>query len=217
MGNRGAVLARHTLFIYLFIYPSNTMGRVQLLNRISLFLSRIIRNNDKIYPRDNCAITEFDSVEVPKIQLNAYLNRFLTYAKLKDEILIVTVILLDRLLTSNRTIKLNSYNCHRLLSTAIVIAAKFGDDFFYNNAFMARVAGLSLEEINQLEICFLKRLKFNVYVNPQLFNLYKLNMGSSTLLESEKPKHSLSTYALQYNPCATVGPEQATFSKVASN
>ncbi|CAN1246856.1 CYCP3-1 [Linum grandiflorum] len=45
-------------------------------------------------------------------------------------------------------VHLTSLNVHRLLITSIMLAAKFVDDAFFNNAYYARVGGISTGELN---------------------------------------------------------------------
>ena len=42
---------------------------------------------------------------------------------------------------------ISSLNVHRLLITAIMLASKFFDDVYYNNAYYARVGGTSNAEV----------------------------------------------------------------------
>ncbi|KAG9321254.1 hypothetical protein KVV02_001450, partial [Mortierella alpina] len=58
--------------------------------------------------------------------------------------------------------RVNSFNIHRLLITCLMVAAKFTSDLFYSNARYAKVGGLSLPELNQLELEFLFTTKFEL-------------------------------------------------------
>jgi len=42
-----------------------------------------------------------------------------------------------------------SLNVHRVIITSLMVAAKFFDDFYFNNAFYARVGGISVLEVSQ--------------------------------------------------------------------
>ncbi|KAI1321333.1 hypothetical protein EDD11_006670 [Mortierella claussenii] len=66
--------------------------------------------------------------------------------------------------SSNNGFKINSFNIHRLLITCLMVAAKFTSDLFYSNARYAKVGGLSLPELNQLELEFLFTTKFELNV-----------------------------------------------------
>ncbi|KAG0098087.1 hypothetical protein BGZ93_001177 [Podila epicladia] len=60
--------------------------------------------------------------------------------------------------------RINSFNIHRLLITCLMVAAKFTSDLFYSNARYAKVGGLSLLELNQLELEFLFTTRFELNV-----------------------------------------------------
>ncbi|KAF9986767.1 hypothetical protein BGZ65_006311 [Modicella reniformis] len=60
--------------------------------------------------------------------------------------------------------RINSFNIHRLLITCLLVAAKFTSDLFYSNARYAKVGGLSLLELNQLELELLFTTKFELNV-----------------------------------------------------
>ncbi|KAF9959679.1 hypothetical protein BGZ72_009035 [Mortierella alpina] len=57
---------------------------------------------------------------------------------------------------------INSFNIHRLLITSILVACKFSSDVFYPNVRYARVGGLPLSELNQLELEFLFLSQFEL-------------------------------------------------------
>jgi hypothetical protein len=63
---------------------------------------------------------------------------------------------------------INSYNIHRILISAVMVAVKFMSDVFFTNAHMAKVGGLPLQELNQLEMEFLKMCDYNLTVSTRL-------------------------------------------------
>ncbi|KAG0260793.1 hypothetical protein BG011_001632 [Mortierella polycephala] len=66
--------------------------------------------------------------------------------------------------TAPNGFRINSFNIHRLLITCLMVAGKFTSDLFYSNARYAKVGGLSLGELNQLELEFLFTTKFELNV-----------------------------------------------------
>lgn len=53
-----------------------------------------------------------------------------------------------------------------------MIAAKYFDDVYFTNAFYADVGGITVDELNMLEVDFLCRICFNLYVTPQDYQHY---------------------------------------------
>ncbi|KAF9995949.1 hypothetical protein BGZ79_010326 [Entomortierella chlamydospora] len=72
-----------------------------------------------------------------------------------------------KLAVASNGFRINSFNIHRLLITCIMVAAKFTSDHFYSNARYAKVGGLSLLELNQLELEFLFTTRFELNVKVE--------------------------------------------------
>ncbi|KAF9356118.1 hypothetical protein BGX26_005703 [Mortierella sp. AD094] len=72
-----------------------------------------------------------------------------------------------KLAIASNGFRINSFNIHRLLITCIMVAAKFTSDHFYSNARYAKVGGLSLLELNQLELEFLFTTRFELNVKVE--------------------------------------------------
>ena len=61
---------------------------------------------------------------------------------------------------------LTDLNVHRVVITSIMLAAKFFDDQYFNNAYYAKVGGVPPTEMNSLEVEFLFRINFSLHVTP---------------------------------------------------
>jgi hypothetical protein len=62
--------------------------------------------------------------------------------------------------------------------TAILLAAKFFDDAYYNNAYYAKVGGVLVSELNSLEVEFLFRINLSLRVAPDVFEKYNSELIS---------------------------------------
>lgn len=87
---------------------------------------------------------------------------------------VLCLIYIDRAIKRDDTFAVSALNVHRcvmcrfvsrgyafirrLVLTALTIAAKFHDDIYYSNAFYARVGGVSVAELNTLELTLLKMI-----------------------------------------------------------
>lgn len=60
--------------------------------------------------------------------------------------------------------------------TSLLIAAKFYDDIFFDNNFIAQVGGISNKELNKLEINFLHLTNFEIFVNSETHEKYFQNL-----------------------------------------
>ncbi|KAJ8547527.1 hypothetical protein K7X08_011113 [Anisodus acutangulus] len=102
----------------------------------------------------------------------------LWHLNLSPSCFVVAHIYMERFIESTSA-HLTSVNVHRLLITSVMLAAKFIDDAFYNNAYYARVGGVTTKELNKLEMKFLFGLDFQLHVSVQTFGSY------CSLLEKE--------------------------------
>lgn len=56
---------------------------------------------------------------------------------------------------------------------AIMISIKYYDDEYYKNEYYAKVGGLSLKEINDLEFEFLELLNYELFIEKETFEMYE--------------------------------------------
>lgn len=60
---------------------------------------------------------------------------------------------------------LTSLTVHRLIITAVMLAAKLMDDKYYNNAFYAKIGGVNTSELNLMELEMLRMLEYRTFVS----------------------------------------------------
>ncbi|KAJ1617985.1 cyclin-domain-containing protein [Pavlovales sp. CCMP2436] len=109
--------------------------------------------------------TSFDAVSAPSITVHRYLLRIRQYTKFQDECYVVALVYLDRLFAQHKAPYLpTAHNVHRLIITSVLIASKFYDDVFHSNSFMAQVGGISVAEMNKLEIELCVRLNWELHI-----------------------------------------------------
>jgi len=113
----------------------------------------------------------------------------------------MALIYIDRLIQRNNFL-LTELNVHRVIVTAILLAAKFFDDAYYNNAYYAKVGGVLVSEMNGLEVDFLFRINFSLHVTPGLFDQYRVELlshsGTDSLPLPLPPSPQLSHQQQQY-------------------
>ncbi|KAL3521367.1 hypothetical protein ACH5RR_019516 [Cinchona calisaya] len=139
---------------------------------VSGILQRVAETNDlngRFRPQ---RISVFHGLIRPTISIESYLERIFKYANCSPSCLIVAYIYLDRFSQKQPFLPICSLNVHRLLITSVLVSAKFMDDIFYNNAFYAKVGGISTVEMNLLEVDFLFGLGFELNVTPTTFYTY---------------------------------------------
>ncbi|KAI9320659.1 cyclin-domain-containing protein, partial [Dichotomocladium elegans] len=142
-----------------------------LIRMVADLLESVILAND-IIPSSSRTITPFHSRAVPKIKIGTYLSRIQKYTPYSSEALLSILVFFDRISQLHPEFVLNSYNIHRMLIASIVVAAKFSSDIFYSNARYAKVGGVSLSELNRLEIEFLFLCHFDLNVRLETLQEY---------------------------------------------
>lgn len=116
------------------------------------------------------AATCFDSPQPPQISLHDYAMRLLKRFKCSPECLVLSLVYIDRLAALG--VGLRATNVHRLLLTTVVVAAKVFDDTSFTNSSYARVAGVSGEQLNEMESCLLERVSWHVHVTREVYDKY---------------------------------------------
>ncbi|CAA3005370.1 cyclin-U4-1-like [Olea europaea subsp. europaea] len=133
-------------------------------------------------------ISIFHGLTRPAISVYGYLQRIFKYAYCSPSCYITAYIYLDRFAKKQPLLPINSFNVHRLLITSVLVSAKFMDDIFYNNAYYAKVGGISTAEMNLLEVDFLFGLGFQLNVTPQTFHTYCCYIQRE-MLQQSPPLH----------------------------
>ena len=123
-------------------------------------------------PVSQRGVSKFHALRPPAISIKDYLQRVAKYAACSGECFVLALVYIDRIIQSNPTFVVNSLNIHRLLITSIMLAAKFFDDQYFNNAYYAKVGGVPCSEINSLEVEFLFLCNFALFVNTETYSQY---------------------------------------------
>jgi len=116
-------------------------------------------------------VSKFHALCVPSLDIKGYLERIAKYSGCSPECFVLCLVYIDRIIQCRRFI-VNSYSIHRLLITGSMLATKFFDDHYYNNAYYAKVGGVTCEEMNSLEVEFLFMLNFHLFVSTRTYKLY---------------------------------------------
>jgi len=138
---------------------------------LACVLQQLCLRNDRL-PLSNRGVSKFHALRPPAISIKDYLLRVAKYAACSGECFVLALVYIDRIIQSNSSFVVNSLNIHRLLITSIMLAAKFFDDQYFNNAYYAKVGGVPCTEINSLEVEFLFLCNFALFVNTDTYSQY---------------------------------------------
>ncbi|KAI0751216.1 cyclin-domain-containing protein [Daedaleopsis nitida] len=119
----------------------------------------------------------FHARNVPNIALEAYLTRIQKYCPASNEVFLSLLVYFDRMMklakeTCGKVFAIDMYNVHRLVIAGVTVASKFFSDVFYTNSRYAKVGGLPLTELNQLELQFLLLNDFHLMISQEEMQFY---------------------------------------------
>jgi len=163
--------------------PQQTADGKSVVAVLAAVLDRLVERNTQTSNYSNGTspeVTKFHALKAPGISIQQYLERIHKYASCSTECFILALIYIDRLIQTNNFI-LSELNVHRVVITAILLAAKFFDDAYYNNAYYAKVGGVVVAEMNGLEVEFLFRINFSLHVKPDVFTKYQEELASHAI------------------------------------
>lgn len=167
--------------------PSSTP---RVLTILSFVLEKLVLRNDKLMDGHGLSLScghgksldVFHGVRAPNISILKYIERIYKYTNCSPSCFVVGYVYIDRLLHKYPNSLVVSLNVHRLLVTAVMVAAKMLDDVHYNNTFYARVGGVTNLELNRLEIDLLFLLNFEMTVHCRVFESYCQQLEKEMLL-----------------------------------
>ncbi|XP_021828406.1 cyclin-U4-1-like [Prunus avium] len=157
----------------------------RMIDFMSSVLERVAKSNDlsrRFEPTQRLSV--FHSLTTPTITIHSYLQRIFKYADCSPSCFVVAYVYLDRFTQTQPLLPIDSFNIHRLLIASVLVSAKFMDDIYYNNAYYARVGGISTAEMNLLEVDLLFGLGFQLNVTPATFYTYCSYLQREMLLQS---------------------------------
>jgi hypothetical protein len=109
----------------------------------------------------------------PTIEIKEYIcNRLTKYTKASKEELVMAICLVDRLVSQQNNVKVTFLSVHRIFATSLVIVLKFHEDRCFLNSFYATVIGISVTELNALELEFLRLISFRSWISLEILTQY---------------------------------------------
>lgn len=138
---------------------------------LACVLKQLCMRNDSLADAQR-SLSKFHALRPPTISIKDYLIRIAKYAVCSSECFVLALVYIDRIIQSNPNFVVNSLNIHRLLITSVMLAAKFFDDQYFNNAYYAKVGGVPCGEMNSLEVEFLFMTNFTLFVPSEQYRQY---------------------------------------------
>lgn len=159
-----------------------------LLFTCGSILEKLAQYNDTIGKQKNLekdvdtAYYMFKSKSIPNLSISSYINRLSLYCCFSDEVLIAAMRNIFCVFEKMYSIfPITSLTIYRIMLVNIMVTAKFYDDVFYSNLFYSKVGGITLSELNNLEVEFLNLIGFELYISPEEFAKTKSIIETSSI------------------------------------
>jgi hypothetical protein len=142
------------------------------LNKLELKISEILteissQNSNVEYNPDD----PFSTKSPPKVTLQYFFGRIKRYSKIEKSTLIIILIYADRMCTTSGII-LNPHNIHRIILGCLLLAIKYNEDIYFTNEQYAKIGGVTLQEINDLESFSIDLLDYNLFISEDIYQKY---------------------------------------------
>ncbi|XP_031402223.1 cyclin-P3-1 [Punica granatum] len=192
------------------------IGSPQVITLLSSFLEISVQKNERLLETAQIknTFTVFHGMRAPTLSIRHYIDRVFKYFGCSPSCFVIAQVYVDRFLKGTDG-HLTSLNVHRLLITSIMVAAKFIDDAFFNNAYYAKVGGVSTFELNRLEMKFLFGINFRLYVSVDTFRSYCLQLEKGASSEGLPIERPIRACRVKQNWSATASDESTCASTVA--
>lgn len=149
---------------------STPYGRSEIDTLVNNIVSSIIKATT--YPEEFDEITTLKSERVPEMSINSYVNRILKSQLVSRESAIIAMIYIKRFIKEWGNEFFNHYTVHRIFLVSIMLASKYIDDDVFNNEVFSKLGGVSLHSMNVMEIEYLNRLGFDLYIDIRDYKRY---------------------------------------------
>ena len=154
----------------------------KLLSYLCYYIDNCTLLNHKIRYIDNCTLLNhkikyikneklFICCKLPDISITNYI-KLLLYSGIIDceninSAILVCIILFNKI--KFKEFSINIYSCHRLILIIFMISSKLVEDNHYNNQSWADIGGITLSEINRMELYIISLLNYNLFIKKQEF------------------------------------------------
>ena len=106
-----------------------------------------------------------------------WIEHFHQHAQLEDDVLLITVIYFERLVSTQK-IELNSRTFRAVILVSLLIASKIWDDVSMKNGDFAAIADWNLLKVNELEVLALEALDWRCTVTAGEYTTYFFKLRS---------------------------------------
>lgn len=128
----------------------------------------------------------FTTPKISAVSIIAYMTRLVQHSRARAVVLISLLIYFDRIAERVKEVSekaplaernqhpfiMDSYNIHRLIITGFTISLKYITDLYYKNDYLSALGGVTLKDLNFMELRFLVLLDFKLAVSMEELQNY---------------------------------------------
>ena len=168
--------------------------KIHTIKSISKNLKEIIKENIQNKQMKFIRNDIFYYKHIPTITIEDYIKRIYKCTKMNLSSLINSIIYIDTFCEMNKYV-LSMHNIHRLLLTSCLLSIKFNEDVNVNSKYYAEVAGIPVQDLNNLEFYFIVKIRFSLFVDYYIYQKYfeyfcKYKISGDKKIEEEKVENN---------------------------
>eukprot|EP01062_Namystynia_karyoxenos_P082907 TRINITY_DN942_c0_g1_i1.p2 TRINITY_DN942_c0_g1~~TRINITY_DN942_c0_g1_i1.p2 ORF type:complete len:183 (+),score=79.17 TRINITY_DN942_c0_g1_i1:83-631(+) len=114
---------------------------------------------------------QYDAARAPALALEDYICRWAKYAEAGDAEMLIAMVYIDRVCTKTG-LRLTARNVHRVLLGALLVATKWREEHPFKMSYYAKIGGVTLQELERLEVRFINDLCWQMHVEPAVLRKY---------------------------------------------
>lgn len=111
---------------------------------------------------------KFLSKKIPPIALKDYLQRLQKYCPMSTAVLLAASVYISKMVLVEKVVRPSPKNMHRLVLAGLLVATKALEDLSFPHSRVARVGGVSEQELSRLEVTFCFLADFELRVDAQM-------------------------------------------------
>ncbi|KAJ5368800.1 uncharacterized protein N7496_008560 [Penicillium cataractarum] len=132
---------------------------------------------------------KFLSKKIPPIALKDYLQRLHKYCPMSTAVLLAASVYITRMALVEKVVRPSPKNMHRLVLAGVLVATKALEDLSFPHSRVAKVGGVSEQELSKLEITFCFLADFDLRVDARML-MDEARMHCTENLQLSEPESS---------------------------
>ena len=149
----------------------NTVKNSSSFNPILPKLVEVI--NDFIKTNDNLKMDSiYESLYIPPINIEKYIIRLCRYTSTLSPFIWIHMLIIMDNICAKKGIPITDKNAHRIILVAFLLAMKNYEDNYHSNSHIAKLGGITINELNYLEKETLGYLEWEFEVSLERYSEY---------------------------------------------